>query len=92
MARRIPTDIYGHPIKPPTIAQIAAEGRPMDISCSHPDCRRARRLTPAQAVQLLGPNCTIEQADRRLRCSACGSRGRDGFIRARFEPPLVGRS
>jgi len=48
----------------------------MAIQCFHPTCRRTVILTPAEAMALLGPDGTIEQADQRLRCSACGARGR----------------
>lgn len=46
------------------------------------DCRHEVRLTPLQAVVALGEACPFEEAARRLRCSKCGARGRDGRIAA----------
>ncbi|MFN3585775.1 hypothetical protein [Phenylobacterium sp.] len=54
--------------------------RDLLAACRMPGCDYTRRMSPAEAVALLGHRCTILAARRRLRCSRCGARGRDGFI------------
>lgn len=66
--------------QPPAIG--AQLGRKYDfmVRCCCDNCSRQARFTPEILVRLFGPACTIRQAERRLRCSLCGARGRDGFV------------
>lgn len=88
MTREIRTEASGYSFVVPTIAELAADGRPFEIYCFRPSCRRVLRLSAAEASRRLGA-LTVEQADQRLTCSACGARGRDGFVQARFLPEPV---
>lgn len=54
------------------------------IYCFRPGCPRPKRtMAPAEAVQLVG-DLTVRQADQKLTCTACGAKGRDGFVQARW--------
>lgn len=90
MTREIRTDAGGHGFVVPTIAELAAQGRPLEIRCFHPDCRRVVLIPAVEAATQRGRTLTIEAADRRLVCRACGARGCDGFVQARFVPPAPG--
>lgn len=43
------------------------------VSCNQ--CWRTVRLSPTEAIDLLGSDCTMVEARDRLRCSWCGARG-----------------
>ena len=87
--RETRTDASGYAYVVPVLGDFRNEPGPFRIRCTHPRCRREVALTVSQAIALLGEDCTVEAADRRLRCSACGARGADGFIVARFDPPGI---
>lgn len=71
------------PDRAPVVADLLAINQHLVVSCCWPECRRSRRLAAVEAVQLLGPGLPIAQAARRLRCSACGARGREKLIEVR---------
>jgi hypothetical protein len=50
------------------------------IECAFPECRHRVRWRAVEAVERLGPDCTIEQAKRRLKCGRCGRLGRDKWL------------
>jgi putative SOS response-associated peptidase YedK len=58
----------------PTLQDLVSEELHVNIECSF--CHRKVRLTPTEAVEWLGPDCTMMEARDRLRCSWCGSGGR----------------
>lgn len=70
---------------PPVMADFIGGDRDVLVACCRPACGRELRLPPPRAAELFGPGCTILQARRRAVCSACGARGRDGFIDVRLD-------
>ncbi|HEY1926606.1 MAG TPA: SOS response-associated peptidase family protein [Caulobacteraceae bacterium] len=58
----------------PTLAHLVEEELHLVVNCH--GCHREIRLTPTEAVDLLGPDCTMLEARDRLRCSWCGAGGR----------------
>ena len=58
----------------PTLAHLLEEDLHLVVSCH--GCHREIRLTPTEAIDLLGPDCTLLEARDRLRCSWCGAGGR----------------
>jgi hypothetical protein len=50
------------------------------ISCSYGGCTHKARWTAVEACERLGPDCTVIDATRRLRCAACGGRGKWGHL------------
>jgi putative SOS response-associated peptidase YedK len=58
----------------PTLAHLLEEELHLVVSCH--GCHREIRLTPTEAIDLLGPDCTMLEARDRLRCSWCGAAGR----------------
>lgn len=58
----------------PTLAHLLAEELHLVVNCH--GCHREIRLTPTEAIELLGPDCTMLDARDRLRCSWCGAAGR----------------
>lgn len=68
------------------IADLLETGFGLLICCSLPSCYREVRWGPQEAVQRLGRLTTLPQAQRRLSCTRCGSKGRHGFITCRVDP------
>lgn len=64
----------------PTIGDLLQTNTHLIVTCCRPGCRREERLSAARACELLGLETAFEGLERRLRCSRCGARGRDGFI------------
>jgi putative SOS response-associated peptidase YedK len=58
----------------PTLQHLADEEIHVTLTCNA--CHRTVRLTPTEAMELLGPDCTMMEARDRLRCSWCGAAGR----------------
>ena len=54
----------------PTIGDLIDEEVHLNIWCT--SCNRQLRMTPMEAADLLGSDCTLTQARDRLRCSWCG--------------------
>lgn len=48
----------------------------LDIWCQHPGCHRHLRWKAVEAVQRLGRDTPFDTLRDRMRCSACGVRGR----------------
>ncbi|MFN4177362.1 hypothetical protein [Phenylobacterium sp.] len=60
----------------PVLGDLLLINQHLVVTCCRPTCRREVRLSAARAVDLLGPATPIGEAKRRLRCEACGARGR----------------
>lgn len=67
----------------PTIGDLVASGCRLEIWCCRDGCRRQARWPPAEAVAKLGARTTFPEAARRLRCDACGARGREKMVTCR---------
>lgn len=62
---------------------LLAINQHLNLTCHYPTCQREVRWTCVEAVERLGPDFPMERVRFRLRCSACGARGRDGFVSAK---------
>lgn len=69
------------PGRAPVIADMVERRQRLEVWCGR--CHRCEQIAPERAVELLGANVTFPDAQRRLRCSGCGARGRERWIRAR---------
>lgn len=61
----------------PTMQALLESELHLIVRCS--PCRRELRLTPMEAIDALGADCTMIAARDRLRCSWCGARGRSAI-------------
>jgi len=71
---------------PPVLADFHAIGQGLEIWCCQHGCQRMSYWTAEEAVSRLGPQTTIEEAQRRLSCVACGAKGRERLVRCRPSP------
>lgn len=68
-------------MKSATRSVLVDSGQRLEICrCGY---HRMAYLPPAEAAPLLGAGTTFPAASRRLWCSVCGARGRDGMVSAR---------
>lgn len=71
---------------PATLASAAAAGAMLDCRCL--DCHRRVKLDPAEQARIYGPNMTVPEWGKRLRCGVCGSKHVD-FIVGNNRPPIT---
>lgn len=62
------------------LAHLAKQGIGVCVWCVGSGCRRSPVYIPADETIALFGQVTCEQARWKLRCHACGARGRDGRI------------
>jgi hypothetical protein len=67
------------PRPPPTFRTLLlAHNIHLNIRCGH--CDHRVRWTALEACERLGPDCTIVQAEQRLKCARCGFGGSEGHL------------
>lgn len=54
------------------------QNRDIFIRCA--PCGHEVRITITEAIDRFGADCTLAQAKRRVKCTACGRLGRHGFV------------
>jgi anti-sigma-K factor RskA len=64
----------------PVIGDLVASQQRLEVYCHNDVCRHHVTLEPLDACLLLGEETTFEDAQRRLTCSRCKVKGREGWI------------